>query len=275
MPGKNTGLLPSRVISGASIDGQDGDGSICYPYYPSREHFCKPAQDESDFIDCLNFDGWTVDFVAARLAGDFTENGVRYVSRMGVGPLETLHTFGNEIGLAQMKDTTSVHFCDLNLEYNPFAWVTNNYEIGEVQQWKDKGCLETFSRWIAWIKQTWPDAECPTLASLVHSIRTEHKNNDTLKYRFHQTGSGLGASYAGQEITWYMNKKFRLGLLKEAGQEYVFDYADYTREYREPVTPGERNWTLWGELNQKQTRPQDKPVPLSVFKHWDALNGQS
>ncbi len=41
----------------------DGDGSICYPYYPSREHFCKPAQADSDFIDCVNLDGWTCDFL--------------------------------------------------------------------------------------------------------------------------------------------------------------------------------------------------------------------
>ena len=52
------GFVPARVIehiaslgihtvqgiifSQYAIDNQDGDGSMCYPYYPSKEHFCKP-----------------------------------------------------------------------------------------------------------------------------------------------------------------------------------------------------------------------------------------
>lgn len=266
--------IQGNIWSQYSIDGQDGDGSICYPYYPSREHFCKPAQGEADFIDCLNFDGWTVDFVAARLAGDFWKEGVRYVSRLGVGPLETLQTCGIQEGLAQMKATTQTHFCDQNLSSNPFAWVTNNYEIGEVHLGKPRGCLEGFSQWIAWIKQSWPDVECPTLAQLAYKIRAEHKNNDTLKYKFYQKGTGIGASYADQEITWHMNKQFRLGLVGQANQEYVFDFTDYTKIYQEPQVVGERNWTLWGELNQKQTRPQDVPVPLHLFERWKVLKNQ-
>lgn len=266
--------VQGNIWSQYSIDGQDGDGSISYPYYPSQEHFCKPAQGQADFIDCLNFDGWTVDFIAGRLAGEYTTNGVRYVSRMGVGPIETLHTFGVETGLKQMQATTRVHFDEPNLSKNPFGWITNNYEIGEANRWRPKGCLEGFSRWIGWIKETWPDAECPTLAEFARTIRGEHPTNDTLRYRFDQTGTGLGASFADQEVRWYMNKQFRLGLLKQGGQEYVFDYADYTRHYQEPTRTGQRNWTLWGEINQKQTRPQDKPVPLDRFKPWPELQKQ-
>ena len=37
-----------------AIDGGGADGSPSYPFYPSTEHFCKPAQGKSDFIDCVN-----------------------------------------------------------------------------------------------------------------------------------------------------------------------------------------------------------------------------
>jgi len=59
-------VCQGNIFSQFAIDDQDGDGSVAYPYYPSTEHFCKPAQGPADFIDCVNLDGWTVDFVAAR-----------------------------------------------------------------------------------------------------------------------------------------------------------------------------------------------------------------
>jgi len=40
-----------------------------YPYYPSREHFCKPAQEPAGFIDCVSLDGWSVDFLNATVSG--------------------------------------------------------------------------------------------------------------------------------------------------------------------------------------------------------------
>lgn len=59
-------VCQGNIWSQYAVDNQDGEGSICYPYYPSREHFCKPAQSRHDFIDCVNLDGWTMDFLAAR-----------------------------------------------------------------------------------------------------------------------------------------------------------------------------------------------------------------
>ena len=37
-------VAQGTIWSQYGIDNGDGDGSICYPYYPSREHACKPAQ---------------------------------------------------------------------------------------------------------------------------------------------------------------------------------------------------------------------------------------
>jgi hypothetical protein len=260
--------VQGNVWSQYSIDGQDGDGSIAYPYYPSMQHFCKPAQNREDFIDCINFDGWTVDFIAGRLNGDFWNGDERFCSRMGVGPLETLETFGIEKGLKQMKYTTNVHFCDENVCDNPFSWVTNNYEIGEMNKFQPKGGLIGFTQWLSWIKKTWPDVECPTIAEFAKEIREEYKDNNSLSYRFYENGSGIGASYQDEEIVWIMKKNFRLGLLKKDNIVNVIDFTEYSKDYTEPQKIGERNWTLFGEINQKQTRPQDKPILLNEFAKW-------
>ncbi|MCR5164589.1 MAG: DUF3863 domain-containing protein, partial [Thermoguttaceae bacterium] len=54
-------VAQGTIWSQYGIDNGDGDGSICYPYYPSRTHVCRPAQGKEDFIDCVNLDGWTCD----------------------------------------------------------------------------------------------------------------------------------------------------------------------------------------------------------------------
>jgi hypothetical protein len=44
-------VCQGNIFSQYAIDCQDGDGSLCYPYYPSKEHFCKPAQGDADFVE--------------------------------------------------------------------------------------------------------------------------------------------------------------------------------------------------------------------------------
>ena len=61
-------VCQGNIWSQYAVDFGDGDGSICYPYYPLREHFCKPAQGKRDFIDCVNLDGWTMDFLCGAAA---------------------------------------------------------------------------------------------------------------------------------------------------------------------------------------------------------------
>ena len=87
-------VCQGSIWSQYAVDNGDGEGSIAYPYYPSREHFCKPARGKDDFIDCVNLDGWTVDFLCARIPGARTVNGERWRSRQGVGPIETLLDMG-------------------------------------------------------------------------------------------------------------------------------------------------------------------------------------
>src|SRR5690606_24216101 len=92
----------------------------------------------------------------------------------------------------------------------------------------------------------------------------KHYKNNHFNYRFEETGSGIGGSDADKEIRWFMNDKFRLALLKDlnSNKEMVIDFTSYTDEAQEPVSGSTRNWSLMGEINQKQTRSQDKPIPL-------------
>ena len=241
-------VCQGNVWSQYSVDNQDGDGSICYPYYPSTEHFCKPAQGRNDFIDCVNLDGWTCDFLAARRAG-FAGG---YNSRMGVGPIETLHGPWKERGLEEMLHTTALHF-DQGFELNGFAWITNIWEIVIGP--------EGLAEWLSAVRRRWPQALCIPHGEFGLCWREQFKDNARLNYRFVERGSGIGGSDADKEIRWFMNQKFRLALLRGLPGPAPQEVIDFTR-YDLPAHEAQeltRKWSLMGEINQKQTRPQDAP----------------
>jgi len=252
-------VCQGNIWSQFSIDNQDGDGSVVYPFYPSTEHFCKPAQNKSDFIDCVNLDGWTVDFLAGRRKGF---EG-RFNSRMGVGPIETIGRYGQETGLKEMMHSTAIHF-DKGYELNGFAWVTNCWELSLPYE------PVTLKNWLAAIRQRWPDAKMITQGEFGLLWRAHYKTN-SFNYRFVEKGSGIGGSDADKEISWFMNKDFRLAMLKEINKDTPAKVIDFTRYDVQAKEPAEmtRKWSLLGEINQKQSRPQDKPVPL------DSLSAKS
>jgi len=68
-----------------------------------------------------------------------------------------------------------------------------------------------------------------------------------------------------------MNRQFRLALLRDwekSSPETVIDFTRYDLPAREPQDLS-RNWSLLGRINQKQTRPQDKPCPLAALPEDD------
>lgn len=245
-------VCQGNIWSQFSIDNQDGDGAVSYPFYPSKEHFCKPAQGKDDFIDCVNLDGWTMDFLSARRDG-FADG---FNSRMGVGPIETLHTYGKLTGLTQMLHTTAVHY-DRGFELNGFAWVTNCWELSlpiDISGLRD---------WLNEIKRNWPDVKFITQGEFGLLWRDHYKDN-SFNYRFEQKGSGIGGSDSNLKIRWFMNKDFRLALVKDwqkNRQENVIDFTNYNLKAEEPKDMT-RKWSLLGEINQKQSRSQDKPKPI-------------
>ncbi len=257
-------VCQGTIWSQYGIDNGDGDGSTSYPYYPSREHACKPAQGKADFIDCVNLDGWTCDFLCARRFG--YEGG--FNSRLGVGPIEAYNNLGAEKGMAEVMAVTAAHFDD-GFRLNGFGWVTVCWEISLVKALKPD-ITECLTQWLRNVRQRWPDTRAVTQGEFGEAWRRAHSDNGGLDYRFVQRGTGIGGSEPNLEIRWFMNREFRLAILRDwqkGGPGEVIDFTRYDLTAHEPAdpTPGKpsRNWSLINRMNQKHRRPEDTPVPLT------------
>ncbi|MFP5226271.1 MAG: DUF3863 domain-containing protein [Acidobacteriota bacterium] len=245
-------VCQGQIWSQHAIDNGDGDGGICYPYYPSREHYLKPAQGPADFIDCVCLDGWTCDFLAARrngFAGGFN-------SRMGVGPIETVQDLGLDAGRREMIDTTAMHF-DSGHALNGFGWVTAIWEVSI-------GHDPDLTWWLQAVRDRWPDTRVLTEGDFGMQWRSHFPNNRTIDYRFDTRGTGAPGSEKDLEIRWYMNQEFRLALLHNWIVNDPWKAIDFTRYDLPAHEPQklQREWSLMNVLNQKGTRPQDTPVRL-------------
>ena len=263
------------IWSQHAVDGGGADGSPSYPFYPSTEHFCKPAQGKKDFIDCVNLDGWSVDFLCAKLSGGISGttsyNGGS--SRRGVGPIENYCEWGLDIGQLSVMHTQSLHF-DRGFELNGFGWIPNIWEaalvkVPERKDWGDQFILQAMERWVGETKKRWPDVQFITFGDYGEIWRNHYRNNDQWNYRFEEKGLGIGNSYANEEIRWFMNKTFRLALLRNWHRntpEKVIDFTRYDLPASEPADPSPEHpvidWSLMNRINQKGLRPQDAPVSL-------------
>lgn len=249
-------VCQGHAWSAHGIDYGDDDGGICYPYYPSREHFLKPAQGAADFIDCVCLDGWTCDFLPARLNG-FA--GVGFDSRLGVGPIETAR-LGREAGHKEMMDVTALHF-DRGHALNGFGWVTANWEVVVGQN-------DVLIDWLQALKERWPDTQAITEGEFGLKWREHNPDNARLDYRFEERGTGVPGSPKELEIRWFMNREFRLALLRNwttNSTPMVIDFTRYDLPAAEPQAL-QREWSLMNVLNQKGLRAQDKPVTLAQLK---------
>ena len=243
-------VCQGQIWSQHGIDNGDGDGGICYPYYPSREHYLKPAQGAADFIDCVCLDGWTCDFLAARRDG--FQGG--FNSRLGVGPIETVGNLGVEAGRKEMMDTTAIHF-DRGHALNGFGWVTGIWEVSV-------GHDQDLTWWLQAVKERWAHAQVLTEGAFGLEWRKHTPSNAALDYRFDENGTGAPGSEKDLRIRWFMNRKFRLALLNDLSTDspaLVSDFTRYDLKAQEPQQL-QREWSLMNVLNQKGTRLQDRPI---------------
>jgi hypothetical protein len=252
-------VCQGQIWSQHGIDHGDGDGGICYPYYPSREHYLKPAQGPADFIDCVCLDGWTCDFLSARREG--FQGG--FNSRMGVGPIETVGNLGPVVGRKEMMDTTAIHF-DSGHALNGFGWVTAIWEVSIAHD-------EDLTYWLQTVHDRWPDTQVITEGAFGLEWRKHTPSNAGLNYQFDEHGTGAPGSEKQLEIEWFMNREFRLALLHDTTKNAPPLAIDFTRYDLPAAEPRglQREWSLMNVLNQKGTRPQDKPVPLAQFSPED------
>lgn len=252
-------VCQGQIWSQHGIDNGDGDGGICYPYYPSREHYLKPAQGPADFIDCVCLDGWTCDFLTARRDG--FQGG--FNSRLGVGPIESVGNMGVVAGRKEMMDTTAMHF-DTGYALNGFGWVTGIWETSI-------GHDEDLAWWLEAVRTRWPDTRVMTEGAFGLEWRKHNASNAHLNYRFDAKGTGGPGSEKELEIEWFMNQEFRLALLRDwvkDGPRMVIDFTRYDLHAEEPRGL-QREWSLMNMLNQKGTRPLDKPVRLGSLSAED------
>jgi hypothetical protein len=267
-------VCQGQIWSQHAIDNGDGDGGICYPYYPSREHYLKPAQGPADFIDCVCLDGWTCDFLTARRDG--FQGG--FNSRLGVGPIETVGNLGAEVGHREMLATTAMHF-DRGHDLNGFGWVTAIWETSI-------GHDDDLAWWLQAVGERWPDTQATTEGAFGLAWREHSPKNDKLNYRFDAKGTGAPGSDKELEIEWFMNREFRLALLHDWSKNtprLAIDFTRYDLKAEEPQTLM-REWSLMNVLNQKGTRPQDKPIRLGqlsapdqhlIFTYYPELKSRS
>ena len=274
------------IWSQLAVDGGGADGSICYPYYPSSEHFCKAAQGPTDQIDCVSLDGWTMDFICARRPGSSGHSLQDFNSRRGVGPLETYTSLSPEMADEEVLHTESIHFDD-GYRRNGFGWVTNIWEAQMYYEFGPDKLTSYLKRWVSSTKERWPDVKFVTFGEFGEAWRAVHKSND-FDYRFEERGSGIADSYNNIELKWFMNKDFRLALQRdwtvEDSPAYVIDFTRYDIPAHEsadasPETPN-KDWSLMNVINQKGTRPQDKPTLIEdlpedckalIAKHYPEL----
>jgi hypothetical protein len=252
-------VCQGQIWSQHGIDHGDGDGGISYPYYPSREHYLKPAQGPADFVDCVCLDGWTCDFLAARREG--FEGG--FNSRMGVGPIETVGDLGEAVGRKEMLDTTAVHF-DRGHAVNGFGWVTGIWEVSI-------GHDDDLAFWLQAVRERWPDTKVIPEGEFGLLWRKHNPTNAGIDYRFDEKGTGAPGSEKNLEIEWFMNRGFRLALLRDWDRNTPWMAIDFTRYDLKAAEPRglQREWSLMNALNQKGSRPQDKPVRLSQLSAED------
>ena len=149
-------------------------------------------------------------------------------------------------------------------------------EARKIYGYGGRNGMDGLHRWLTEIRRRWPDAKLITQGEFGLLWRAQFQNNDKLNYQFVHRGAGIRASQENLEIRWFMNKEFRLALLrdwKQNGPEKVIDFTRYDLPATEPADPApgqpSRNWSLMNRINQKGTRPQDAPVALAELNAGD------
>ena len=155
-----------------------------------------------------------------------------------------------------MMDTTAVHF-DRGHALNGFGFVTAIWETSI-------GHDPDLTYWLQAVKERWPDTQVLTEGEFGLKWREHTPNNASLNYRFDERGTGAPGSEKELEIEWYMNQEFRLALLRN----WKTTARTWSSTSRDTICPRtsrqtlQREWSLMNVLNQKGTRPQDKPIRL-------------
>jgi len=238
-------VASAHCWSQEAVDNLSSEGSIMYPYYPSRRHYLKPAKSREDMIDILMLDVISLDLVTARLRMDEAGQDCR----MGVQPIETVLRFGYQKGFEIMKQVTDRYFQD-NWENLPFVWVTNQLEMSVIH--RNNEVRRAFKNWLDHIRKIYKDVHLLKIADFSELFRKHYQDNSKIQYSFRYRGIGISSSDPEKEVLWWMNKDYRLGVLVSKNTAQIMDYLVYTDDIQEPQGP-ESNWNISGIVSQKKS----------------------
>jgi hypothetical protein len=156
-----------------------------------------------------------------------------------------------------------VHF-DRGHALNNFGWVTAIWEVSI-------GHNEDLTYWLRAVRNRWPDTQAMTEGAFGMEWRKHTPNNASLNYQFDAKGTGAPGSEKTLQIEWFMNRDFRLALLRDWTKNsppVAIDFTRYDLKAEEPHD-SQREWSLMNVLNQKGTRPQDRPIQLQQLNRDD------
>ena len=140
---------------------------------------------------------------------------------MGVGPIETVQDLGEQAGRKEMMDTTAMHF-DQGYALNGFGWVT---AIWEVSIGHDKD----LAWWLRAVTGEMAGHAGDDRGRLRHGVAEACAEQFELNYRFDAKGTGAPGSEKELEIFWFMNREFRLALLRNWMTNSPRMVIDFTR----------------------------------------------
>ena len=175
---------------------------------------------------------------------------------------------------------TNVHFNSTAVDHNGYGFLPTIYELS-LFAWMNPNYLPN---WIKAVKAKYPDTQVLSLGEFGERWRMHNPDNSRINLKFVERGNDMPSEEEGKniysayhfhseifrpewEIRWYFNKDFRFSTIqnwKESGPKLVMDYTRYNQPYKEPNgNVIERHWDILDIINQKQSRPQDKPKPFS------------
>ena len=115
-------------------------------------------------------------------------------------------------------------------------------EARKIYGYKGRNGMDGLVIWLSEMRRRWPEAKCITQGEYRMLWREQFQNNDNLTYRFVQRGSGICGSETELEVRWFMNKDFRLALLRDwrsNSPEILFDFTRYDTKQGQHI----RNWS--------------------------------
>ena len=139
--------------------------------------------------------------------------------------------------------------------------------------------------WLSALRTKYPDTKMLTMGEFGDLWRKHNPDNSRINLKFVERGNAsMPTQEEGRktykryefhtpifqremEIRWYFNKDFRFATIqnwKENGSKLVMNYTRYNQPYQEPSgNVIDRRWNILDLINQKESRPQDKPKPFS------------